>query len=221
MKKSAIILGATGLTGNILLHKLITDIRYDSIKLISRSKIEDLPNKVTQYIGNLLELEQFNSDFLADEVYCCIGTTAKKTPDKSLYKQIDYGIPVIAAKLAKENNIDTFLVLSAMGANKKSKLFYNKIKGTMEEDVLQYSIKNTYILRPSIIGGKRKENRLLEKIGLIVFKVIQPLFFGNLKQYKITDPEDIAQTMLNLANNSNKTEVIITSNDIKKLSKNN
>lgn len=221
MKKTAIILGATGLTGSILLQKLIKDDRYESIKLFSRSKIEGLPRKVTQFVGDLLKLEKFKADFTADEVYCCIGTTAKKTPNKALYKKIDYGIPVTAAKLSKENGINTFLVISAMGASTKSSVFYNKTKGDMERDVLQQDVKNTYVLRPSLIGGQREEYRILEKIGLSVFKLIEPLFIGKLKQYKIIDPENIAQAMINLANNTSHAEVIITSNDIKKSTKNN
>jgi len=220
MKKTAIILGATGLTGTILLQKLIEDDRYDSIKLFSRSKMEGLPKKVTQFVGDLLKLEQFKADFSADEVFCCIGTTTKKTPNKVLYKQIDYGIPLTAAKLSKENNINTFLVISAMGSNKESTVFYNRTKGEMEYDVLQQNIKNTYILRPSLIGGERNERRILEKIGLFVFKIIQPLFIGKLKKYSIINAESIAQTMINLANNTSIAEVIITSNDIKKLAEN-
>ncbi|QXP70055.1 NAD(P)H-binding protein [Polaribacter sp. R2A056_3_33] len=219
MKKTAIILGATGLTGNHILHKLIEDKTYETIKLFSRSKIDGLPKKVKQFIGDILDLAQFKANFTADEVYCCIGTTAKKTPDKTLYKKIDYGIPVTAAKLSKENNIATFLVVSAMGANAQSTVFYNKTKGEMEHDVLKQNIINTFILRPSLIGGERKESRILEKIGLVVIKLIQPLFIGKLKEYKIIDAENIAQAMINLANTKNNAGVIITSNDIKKLSK--
>ncbi|WP_321827462.1 NAD(P)H-binding protein [Maribacter dokdonensis] len=219
MKKTAIILGASGLTGGLLLEKLIVDDRYESIKLFSRSSIKGLPNKVKQYIGNLLELEQFKNDFAGDEVYCCIGTTAKKTPDKSLYRDIDYGIPVAAAKLAKANGINTFLVISAMGANKKSSVFYNRTKGEMEQEVLNQAIPRTSILRPSLIGGERNEQRLLEKIGLVVFKVIQPLFIGPLKKYRIINADSIAQAMLNLANTTSNTDVIITSNDIEQLAK--
>ncbi|WP_324027196.1 NAD(P)H-binding protein [Maribacter sp. BPC-D8] len=221
MKKTAIILGASGLTGGLVLEKLIADDRYETIKLFSRSRIEGLPNKVQQYIGNLLELEHFKNDFTADEVYCCIGTTAKKTPDKAMYKSIDYGIPVAAAKLAKENGIPTYLVVSAMGANKKSSVFYNRTKGEMEQDVVNQGIPNTSILRPSLIGGDREEQRVLEKIGLVVFKAIQPLFIGPLKKYKIINAECIAQAMLNLANTTSNTDVIITSNDIEQLAKHN
>jgi len=219
MKKTAIILGASGLTGGLLLEKLIVNDRYESIKLFSRSSIKGLPNKVKQYIGDLLELEQFKNDFTGDEVYCCIGTTAKKTPDKSLYRAIDYGIPVAAAKLSKENGIKTFLVVSAMGANKKSSVFYNRTKGEMEQGVLDQGIQKTAILRPSLIGGDRDERRVLEKIGLVVFKIIQPLFIGPLKKYKIVNADCIAQAMLNIANTTSNTNVIITSDDIKQLAK--
>ena len=221
MKKTAIIIGATGLTGSYLLQKLIEDDRYGIIKLFSRSKIEELPSKVQQFIGDLLKLEQFKADFTADEVYCCIGTTLKKTPNKTLYKKIDCGIPVAAAKLSKANNIKTFLVISAMGANKKSSVFYNKTKGEMEHHVLQENVKNTFILRPSLIGGERNQYRVLEKIGLIVFKIIQPLFIGKLKKYKIVKAETIAQAMINIANTTNHSKVIITSNLINTLGKNN
>ncbi|MDC1197950.1 nucleoside-diphosphate sugar epimerase [Algibacter sp.] len=221
MKKTAIILGASGLTGSSLLQKLIEDERYEKIKLFSRSNIEGLPNKVEQFIGDLLKLEQFKSEFIADDVYCCIGTTAKKTPDKTLYKMIDFGIPIAAAKLSKANNALTFLVISAMGANKNSSVFYNKTKGEMEYEVLQQNLKNTRILRPSIISGNRNERRTLEKIVLKLFKVIQPLFFGKLKTYKIVNAETIAQVMIHLANTKNHSEVIITSDHINRLGNNN
>jgi uncharacterized protein YbjT (DUF2867 family) len=220
MGKTAIILGASGLTGSIVLEKLLKDDRYKTIKLFSRKSIENLPSKVIQFTGNLFELEKFKSDFIGDEVYCCIGTTAKKTPDKTIYKAIDYGIPVAAAKLSKQNNINTFLVVSAIGANAKSSIFYNKTKGEMERDVLSEKIENTYILQPSIIGGNRNENRIGEKIGLAIFKIFQPFFFGKLKKYKITEADDIAQAMINLAN-STSNKKIITSDQITKISKNN
>lgn len=215
MKKTAIILGASGLTGSILLEKLVKDERYETIKLFSRKKIDGLPSKVIQHVGDLIELQNFKTDFTGDEVFCCIGTTAKKTPDKTVYKKIDYGIPVAAAKLSKDNNISLFLVVSALGANAKSSIFYNKTKGEMERDVLQQNIQTTYILQPSIIGGNRNETRIGEKIGLGVFKFIQPLFLGKLKKYKIIEAETIAQAMVNLANSGPSKEKRITSDQIK------
>ena len=123
MKKTAIVLGATGLTGGLLLQKLIEDERYEKIKLFSRSNIDDLPSKVSQFTGNLLELENFNKDFTADEVFCCIGTTAKKTPDKKVYKAIDYGIPVAAAKLLKKEWNQNFFGCFCIGRKCKQQYF--------------------------------------------------------------------------------------------------
>ena len=219
MGKTAIILGASGLTGSILLNKLLKDGRYSTIKLFSRKKIDGLPSKAVQYVGNLFELESFKSDFIGDEVYCCIGTTTKETPDKKIYKAIDIGIPTSAAQLAKENNIHTFLVVSSLGANAKSSIFYNKTKGEMEQAVLSKNILHTYILQPSIIGGNRDETRIGERIGLVLFKLFQPLFFGKLKKYSITEADNIALAMINLAN-STSTVQIITSDQITNISKN-
>ena len=216
MKKTAIILGASGLTGSYILQKLIADDRYDHIKLFSRSKIKNQPEKVEQFVGDLLDLSHFKPKFIGDVLFCCIGTTKKKTPEKALYKKIDYGIPVAAAKLAKANNIKTFLVISAVGANANSKTFYTRTKGEMERDVLDQKIENTFILRPSLIDGDRNESRIAENIALKLFKVIQPLFMGKLRKYKIIDASTIAQAMINLANrvNTKKTSEIITSDDI-------
>ena len=200
MGKTAIILGASGLTGQELLRKLIIDERYQTIKLFSRKKTENTSSKVIEIVGNLLTLENFKEDFNADEVFVCIGTTAKKTPDKIMYKNIDFGIPASASKLAKENHIPTFIVVSAMGANAKSSVFYNKTKGEMGQAVLSEKIKHTYILRPSIIGGNRNENRPMEKIGIAIFKLLQPLMVGKLKKYRIIEAENISKAMIYLAN---------------------
>jgi uncharacterized protein YbjT (DUF2867 family) len=218
MKKTAIILGATGLTGAILLEKLLKDDRYKTIKLFSRKEIDGLPSKVTQFVGDILELEQFKKDFTADEVFCCIGTTAKKTPDKALYKKIDFGIPVTASKLSKANGIPAFLVISALGANAQSSIFYSKTKGEMEQAVLSEKIEKMHILQPSIIGGDRQENRVGENIGLNVFQFLQPLLLGKLKKYRITKAEDIAKAMINLAN-STATKTRITTESIKLLAR--
>ena len=199
MGKTAIIIGATGLTGNLLLQKLIDDPRYDSIKLFSRKKIEGLPSKVQQFIGNILELENFKDDFTADVVFCCIGTTLKNSPDKNVYRSIDYGIPTKAAQLSKENNIEMFMVISALGANPDSALFYNKLKGEMEQKVLSFKIKNTFILQPSYIKGDRNENRPLERIYDVLFPLISVFLAGKLKKYKTIKATAIVDAMRNLA----------------------
>ncbi|TLX77016.1 nucleoside-diphosphate sugar epimerase [Labilibacter sediminis] len=214
--KVAIILGASGLTGNLLLKLLIDDERYSSIKLFSRKSVKSTSLKVKEYIGDIIELDQFKSDFTGDEVFCCIGTTKAKTKDQSVYKSIDYGIPDKAATLAKLNGIDTFSVVSAIGANPQSNVFYSRIKGKMEQAVLSQGIKNTYILRPSLIIGNRSEGRLGEDIASIVMKLLKPIMCGSLKKYRPIEANKIAICMHKLANAKHESR-IIESNEIKNI----
>ena len=137
-----------------------------------------------------------------------------------MYKAIDYGFPVSAAKLAIKNNIKTFIVVSSMGANVSSSLFYNKTKGEMERDVLKQNIKNTYILRPSLIGGNRDELRVGERIAKGVMSLLDPFFLGPLKKYKIISPENIVSCMQKLAE-SNVYQSIFSSDEIVKIANSN
>ena len=213
MTKTAIILGATGLTGGYLLDMLLKDASYSKVKLFSRSSVSVNHPKLKEYLGDLLKLTDQKLSFTGHVVFCCIGTTKAKTKDQAMYRAIDYGIPLAAAELSLENGIDCFLVISAMGASETSNVFYNKTKGEMERDVLEKNIPNTYILRPSLIGGDRKESRPGERIAQILMR-----FFGFLvpKKYKIIHPKTIARAMLILAN-THPDMTVIESNQIKEI----
>ena len=207
-RKTAILLGATGLTGRLLLKKLIADDRYSSIKLFSRKASGNSSPKVEEFIGDILQLEHFQNEFIADEIFCCIGTTSAKTKDRTVYKAIDYGIPHEASKLAKANQIPTFMVISAMGANAKSKIFYNRTKGEMEQAVLNQKIPNTYILRPSLILGERDEKRFGESLGAILLKITNVILTGRLKKYRAIEADFIANAMLTLANSKHNSQIV-------------
>lgn len=217
-QKTAIVLGATGLCGSILLQILLDDNRYKKVKLFSRKTVGIRDEKMQEYLIDLLKLSDHESDFLADEVFCCIGTTRAKTPDKDLYRKIDYGIPVNAAALCKKNKIRTFVVISALGANAESSIFYNKLKGQMENAIVSMGISKTHILQPSLIGGYREEKRPGEWFAKKVFLVLNTLLVGPLRKYRSINPETIARCMLWLANNSYD-RVKIPSDQIVKLGK--
>lgn len=199
--KTAIILGATGLTGRELLTRLLKDERYEKIKLFSRSTTGLKNDKIEEHLIDLFELENYAEDFTTDEVYCCIGTTQAKTPDDETYHKIDYGIPVTAAKLAKKNNISRFLVISALGADVDSKFFYNRTKGEMERDVLVQEIPEIYIFQPALIAGKREEKRPFEAAWKKVMSIGNHLLIGPLKKYKSIHAGLIAEAMIYVANN--------------------
>lgn len=200
-QKTAIVLGATGLTGGYLVRILLADPRYGCIKLYSRNAIGFNHPKLEEHLIDLFELENFEEAFRGDEVYCCIGTTRAKTPKKKLYRKIDYGIPVAAARITKQNGIGTFLVVSSMGANPRSRLFYNRTKGEMESEVLRIAIPGTYILRPALLAGKRKEKRIGEWLARQFMNVLNLVLVGPLDKFRSIHPEELARTMVWLANN--------------------
>ena len=213
MKRNAIVLGATGLTGSHLLELLLKSSDFDCVKVFTRKKLSISHPKIEEHVVDLLNLSDYSKEFNADVVFCCIGTTKAKTPDRSLYRAIDYGIPVEAAKLCKQNYINHFIVISALGANAKSKVFYNRVKGEMERDVLAQEIEHTHLLQPSLIVGNRKEKRGAEDFSKHFMKI-----FGFLipARYKMIQAQTIAIAMLQLARKPNK-EQTIPSEEIKSI----
>ncbi|MET6989397.1 nucleoside-diphosphate sugar epimerase [Sediminicola arcticus] len=214
--KTAIILGATGLTGGFLLNILLGMNYYKKVIIFSRSTIGFTHPKLEENLIDLLTLEAHSEKFKADEVFCCIGTTKAKTPNKETYKKIDYGIPLSAAKLCKQNSIPTFIVISALGANANSGIFYNRIKGEMEEDVLKCTIPKAHILQPSLIGGKREEKRVGEWVFKQLFGLFNLLLVGPLQKYRSIAPKNIAKAMVWLANHDHDT-IRIESDGIQKI----
>ncbi len=195
MKKTAIILGATGLTGSYLLEMLLHNDAYEKVKVFTRRTTGKTHPKLEEIICDVLNLEEYSDRFRADEVFVCIGTTKAKTPNKDSYYAIDYGIPLSSAKLAEQNNIPTFSVISAIGANESSSVFYSRTKGEMERDILKNNIPNILIYRPSLIYGQRKDKRLGEKIGTIFIRALQFLLVRKLRKYRAISGEDLAKAL--------------------------
>lgn len=200
MAESAILLGASGLTGSYLLRYLLQDDYFTEVNILVRKKIDLTHPKLKQTVVDFNNTVDFQSSIgKSDIIFCCIGTTMKKVKgDRKLYKQIDVDIPVNAAKFGAENGVRKFLLVSAIGANAKSSIFYKRIKGLAENGVKNSGIPSIYIFRPSLLTGRINKRRG-ERFAEIIMKILDPFMIGSLRKYHSMPATKLAYTMLNTA----------------------
>lgn len=216
--KEALIFGSTGLIGNHLYNLLLKDNYYTNIKLYVRKNTNFSHPKVEIINIDFNNLENYSDLITGDDCYFCIGTTKKETPTKDAYRKIEYDIPVGIAKIAKKNNINSFIYVSSLGSNPTTKNTYLRNKGQVEEALKILNFHNLSIIRPSLLLGSRNTLRLGEFILQKIFKSLSFLFRGSLKKYAAIDAENVAKAMINISKNNLK-DVYFDSNYLQNLSK--
>ena len=192
------VFGSTGLTGSNLLKYLEHDTYFSKVNVITRKPIHFKNSKFKNIVIDFSDINSIQNSLKNSQiVFVSIGTTQSKVNwDLKKYKKIDYEIPINIAKAAKKLNIKKYLIVSSAGADINAKGFYLSLKGQIESDIIKIGIKNTYIFRPSLLLGARKENRVGEKIA----QVIMPLFSFLLpKKYRPINAESVAKSMINLS----------------------
>ena len=198
--KTALIFGSTGLVGGDLLRLLVKDEKYKKIKVFVRSSISKIDPKVEVVQTDFSKLGDIKSEIKGNDCFFCIGTTRKKTPNKEDYINTEYNLPVTIGKICKDNGVEIFTFISSLGASQKTSNLYLKNKGMAEEELRKLNFKKFIVIRPSFLIGKRKEERLGEKIGIFAMKCISPILVGDLKKYKSINAEIVAKSMINISN---------------------
>jgi len=193
--KKAILFGASGFVGGYLLHDLLHSDLYEEVIVVVRKPLEIQHPKLKTIIAHYETLAQHQNELVADDVFIALGTTKKKTPDEKVYYQIDHDYPVLAAQLTKANGAKSVLMVSAVGANVNSSIFYVKTKGETERDVVVVDFEHTHIFQPSMIMGNRAESRPLEKVFISIFSVVNVLLIRKLNKYKGITASNIAKAM--------------------------
>jgi uncharacterized protein YbjT (DUF2867 family) len=194
-KKTAAILGASGLIGGHLLRKLMEDSEFISIRVITRRPLPIEHSKVKQLVIDFSDCEALKKSLLGcNTVFCTVGTTRKKVKgDKVAYRKVDFDIPVTAAKICAEAGIKQFLLVSSIGAESSSGNFYLKLKGEVEDVIRKLPIPSISIFRPSMLLGKRQESRPTETFGQAIMGSLSFLIPDN---YKPIKAEKVANSML-------------------------
>jgi uncharacterized protein YbjT (DUF2867 family) len=211
LNKTALLLGASGLTGRNVLQLLLNDGLYTQVTIYVRRPVKLSHPKLIQQVINY---ETLDTAVEADDVFCCLGTTIKKAGSQEAFRQVDLVYPLRVAALQLAAGSTQFNLISAVGASEKSGVFYSRIKGEVEQALQRMGFPQLNIFRPSIIIGERDERRTGEKIALGMARVIAPLLIGSLRKYRPVTALAIARAMLHYAHAAEQGIHIITSDQI-------
>jgi len=217
MSNKAIIAGATGLIGSKLLNMLLANDEYSHVVSLVRKKSGVAHHKLEETVVDFDQLGKHADKINGHALFCCIGTTQKKTPDLNRYYQIDHDYPVNLAQLAAKNGVKQYHFVSSVGADKNSKAYYTKFNGQTEYDLEQFDFKTLHIYRPSILTGERNEHRPTEKIATVVMKIVDPILIGGLKKYRSIPAQTVAEAMYNESLKNDEGVFIHPSDQIKQL----
>lgn len=194
--KTALIAGATGLIGKQLLQLLLEDPHYEKIKAISRKTLSVQHPKLENLVTDFDKLSERYAEFKADDIFCCLGTTIKIAKTKEAFRKVDFEYPRELARIGKNQGATQYLLVSALGADKHSSIFYNQVKGEVEDAISHVNFRSVHVFRPSLLLGDRTEQRAGEGAATTFFKILG--FLIPLK-YKAIDSAKVARAMITLA----------------------
>ena len=194
----AVLFGGTGLTGSCILDLLNNDPDFKSIIVVTRNIFTHSSNKISNKVIDFSDPAEIESCVKQDSiVFSCVGTTKTQVKgDKNKYRAIDYDITLNIANACEKLNAKKFLFVSSGGANSSSSNFYLKLKGEIEDAVLKTKQKSLFILKPSLLIGKRKNSRFIESIGQIIMPLFSILLPDSIKAVKANT---VAKCMLELS----------------------
>jgi len=211
--RTAIVAGASGLIGRDLVQKLIKSDQYRLIYILARKTSGLSHEKIREMVIDFEKIDQLKFDEPIDDVFCTLGTTMKQAGSRDNFKKVDFEYVVALANLGKQAGASRFLVISAMGANPKSSIFYNQIKGMTEEALKKIGYNQLVILRPSLLLGERSERRIAERLSGFFMKALNFLIPDN---YKAIQAEKVADSMLKMALKSTETVSIVKSGEMRR-----
>ncbi len=191
-------LGATGLIGGLCLDELLKEDRYGGVIALVRRPLGLSHDKLREVVVDFSRPESY-SGLRCDDVFSCLGTTTARTPSRQDYRRVDFDIPLAVARAALERGASRLLLVTSVGADAKSSVFYTRLKGELEEAASALPFEAVHIFRPSFLLGDRDEKRPAEKIFLKIIPFLDPLFLGPARVYRSIPAAVVAKAMVRAA----------------------
>jgi uncharacterized protein YbjT (DUF2867 family) len=211
----AIVIGATGLVGNLILKELLSDNDFSEVRIFVRKPTGIINSKLKEIITPMTDINTLSTEIQGDVLFNALGTTIKKAGSQEEQQRIDRDLPIAFAKIASENGVKIMLNVSSLGANLDGG-FYLKTKAEMENGTQKYFPRSVFHFRPGFLVGDRKEFRLVEKIASGVMKVIDPILTGSSKKYKSMPADKLAKAMVSLSKNPTEKPTVLQFSEIMK-----
>lgn len=198
-QRTALIAGATGLVGDHCLRFLLNNDRYGKVIALTRRPLslshEKLDNRVIDF-DNILD---GSSDLACDDVFCCLGTTIKQAGSQANFRKVDFDYCLALAKLGLQSGAEHFLLISAVGTSAKSRIFYSRVKGELEQAVEILAYDRCSIFQPSFLVGERDKVRRAESLGIKFALKLSTLLVGPFANYAAIRADDLAAAMVSAA----------------------
>jgi uncharacterized protein YbjT (DUF2867 family) len=210
--KTALVIGATGLVGSHLLSQLLADDRFGKVIAFGRRPLETAHSKLDTRVIDFSAPESWSAMVQGDVAFSALGTTIKQAGTQEAQRRVDYDYQFAFAKAAAKNGVPTYVLCSAASANPESGRFYSRIKGELDRDVQTLGFERVRIMRPSLLGGDRKQARTGEKIGSAVLGAFNAL--GIARKYREIQGDVVAKAMVNAALDPDKGTRIFTLDEI-------
>jgi len=192
--KKAIVIGATGMVGTQLIQSLIKNKNYSEILSLVRRPSGFTNPKLTEQVINFDEPETWKKQVTGDVLFSTLGTTIAQAKTKEAQYKVDFTYQYTVAKIAAENGVTHYVLISSAGANSKSKIFYTKMKGELEKEVQKLPFEIISIIKPSVLVGDRIQNRPGEKMAYTLLNILNKI--GFFKRYRPIHAIIVAKAMI-------------------------
>jgi uncharacterized protein YbjT (DUF2867 family) len=192
-KRTALVIGGSGLVGKEVISELIASDKYTEVIALTRKPLDWAHPKLSSVVFDFDHPD--DATVWADDIFCCLGTTMKKAGSKDAFYRVDYTYPVEIAQLGFQNGAKRFAIVTAMGSDSKSIFYYNRVKGDVETTLKNIGFEALLIFRPSLLLGKRSESRVGEQIGEALSKLLRPLIPS---KYRAIEAYKVAKAMVTI-----------------------
>ncbi len=207
----ALVIGATGAVGKDLVGQLLKDDSFDRVDVFVRREVKVSSPKLVPHVVDFDHPETWSDLLTGDVLFSCLGTTIKAAGSQDAQWKVDYTYQYEAAKAARENGVPKYVLVSSIGASSKSKIFYSRMKGALEDAVKGLGFPGCFILQPPSLVRKGSD-RFGEKAGVAALKALNAI--GIMRSWKPMPTEEVAAAMIRLAKSDKTGTNIITSQEI-------